>query len=242
MNFSIKGRLALGAGLLCVGALAIYVTMEPGRPQSVSTPAAHISWPDFAATKAGAEAGDARAQALFAKMHAEGHGTPRDYAAAARLYRLAAAQGHADGQHGLAELCEAGQGVPLDYAAAAQWYRRAAEQGHVSAQFGLAVMYEFGRGVAKDQAEAALWYRRAAEQGEAQAQYNLGQRCSLALGVAADPVEAYKWFRLAAAQGLPDAAKAGDAMRTRLSREEFAEARRRVDSFTPSGRAAFSGK
>ncbi len=67
-------------------------------------------------------------------MYYQGQGIPRDYKTAAKLYRLAAEQGDADGQTGLGLMYEYGLGVPQNDEAAAKWYKFAAEQGNAYAQ------------------------------------------------------------------------------------------------------------
>jgi TPR repeat protein len=64
-------------------------------------------------------------------------GVAPDYAEAARLYRLAADQGHAPAQYSLGRMFERGQGVAQDRAEAIRWYRLAAAQGYVFAQTSL---------------------------------------------------------------------------------------------------------
>ena len=67
-----------------------------------------------------------------------GHGgVAQDYAEAARLYRLAAAQGHAGAQNNLGGMFDHGQGVAKDRAEAIRWYRLAAAQGNAIAQSSL---------------------------------------------------------------------------------------------------------
>jgi len=56
-----------------------------------------------------------------------GEGVPRDYAEAAKWYRMEADQGDPFAQSNLARRYYEGQGVPQDYAEAAQWYCMAAE-------------------------------------------------------------------------------------------------------------------
>jgi TPR repeat protein len=61
-------------------------------------------------------------------------GVARDYAEAARLYRLAADQGHAPAQYFLGFMFQYGKGVAQDTAEAIRWYRLSAAQGYSSAQ------------------------------------------------------------------------------------------------------------
>jgi TPR repeat protein len=65
-------------------------------------------------------------------------GVVKDYAEAVRLYRLAAAQGHAYAQYHLGHMFEIGQGVAQDRAEAIRWFRLAAAQGNAIAQERLA--------------------------------------------------------------------------------------------------------
>jgi uncharacterized protein len=100
-------------------------------------------------------------------------GVAQDYPEAARLYRLAAEQGHAQAQFNLGNMFEVGPGVARDKAEAIRWYRLAAEQRNADALFNLGAMFEHGEGVPEDAAEAIRWYRLAAEQGYPNAQRRL---------------------------------------------------------------------
>jgi TPR repeat protein len=188
---------------------------------------------DFNQIKAKAEQGDAAAQNLVGEMYAKGEGVRPDYDQAVKWYRQAAEQGNAAAENNLAMLFEAGQGVPHNEAEAAKWYRRAAQRGNANAQYNLGSMYGGGRGVMQDSVEAAKWYLKAAEQGDGLAQYNLGQRYELGKGVPKDPAEAFKWHSLAAAQGFEDAAKARDALKRKMNRDQLAEGQRRLGAFVP---------
>ena len=99
---------------------------------------------------------------LLLRTDTKGQGVPQDYAEAARWYRIAADQGHADAPYDLGLMYQKGQGVPQDYAAAMKWYRIAAEQGDADAQNNLGVMYDFGQGVPQDYVHAHKWYNLAA--------------------------------------------------------------------------------
>lgn len=130
---------------------------------------------------------------------------PRDDVEAARWYRQAGDQGHADAQYKLGTMCHRGEGVPQDDAEAVRWYRRAAKQGLVDAQVNLGFMYAMGLGVLQDYVEAMRWYRRAAEQGSAIAQNNIGFMYAEGQGVSQDYTEAVRWLRRAAEQGVDEA-------------------------------------
>jgi hypothetical protein len=60
-------------------------------------------------------------------------GVAKDYAEAVRLYRLAAAQGHALAQNSLGLMFHNGHGVAPDRAKTIRWFRLAAVQGHATA-------------------------------------------------------------------------------------------------------------
>ena len=98
----------------------------------------------------------------LAQLHDGGRGVAADPAEAARLYRQAAARGHAGAQVNLGRLYRDGRGVRQDDAAAVRWYQRAADQGHPFAQFNLALMYRAGDGVAQDDVAAHMWLSLAA--------------------------------------------------------------------------------
>jgi TPR repeat protein len=70
-------------------------------------------------------------------MFENGRGVAQDHAEAVRLYRLAAAQGHAIAQFNLGYMFENGRGVAQDRAKAIRWYRLAAAQGHSKASAAL---------------------------------------------------------------------------------------------------------
>jgi len=128
----------------------------------------------------------------------------RDDAAAVRLFRWAADQGHAGARTNLGFMNELGRGgLAKDETEAVRLYRLAANQGDAVAQTNLGAMYESGRGgLTTDDAEAVRLYRLAANQGNARAQTNLGLMYeSGRSGLAKDETEAVRLYRLAANQG-----------------------------------------
>jgi uncharacterized protein len=119
-----------------------------------------------------------------------------------------------------------------DYVAAAHILAPIAQSGNPDAQAYMGSLYAKGRGVQRDYTQAAIWYRRAAEQGQPAAQYELGLLYNYGQGVPEDAVEAEKWLIIAAA-GSPkgvadDWARIRDAVQTRLTRGELAQARMRA--------------
>jgi hypothetical protein len=86
---------------------------------------------------------------------------------AAKWFRLAAEQGHAEAQAALAGLYWYGYGVRQDYVEAAAWHIKAANQGLSCSQLELGEMYQKGQGVRKDYVQGHFWMNLASayEQG-----------------------------------------------------------------------------
>ena len=95
------------------------------------------------------------AQVNLGTMYQDGTGVPQDLAECARLYRLAADQGHATGQANLGMMYTNGTGIPQDHTEAARLYRLAADQGHACGQANLGMTHANGTGVLLDRTEAA---------------------------------------------------------------------------------------
>jgi uncharacterized protein len=142
---------------------------------------------------------------------------------------------------GLAEAATLKQGVAAfnrqNYMVAAQILTPYAERGNASAQAYLGFMYETGRGVPQNYTDAAMWYRRAAEQGDSLAQYSLGLLYDRGFGVPQDIIEAGKWLNLATA-GAPARAREArarirDAVTTKMTRGEIAQARLKALEWVP---------
>jgi hypothetical protein len=107
-------------------------------------------------------------------MHYAGQGVAKDVAEAARLFRLAADQGHAEAQYNLGGMHFHGVGVAKDLLEAARLFRLAADQRNAHAEYYLGRMYFTGEGGVQDLAEAARLLRLAADQGHAGAQLYQG--------------------------------------------------------------------
>jgi TPR repeat protein len=125
-----------------------------------------------------------------------------------------------------------------DYVTASRVFIPLAERGNVAAQSYLGFLFETGRGVPQNYTEAAMWYRRAAEQGDTRAQYSLGLLYDRGFGVPQDIVEASKWLNLSTAAAPPQAREARvrilDAVTTKMTRGEIAQARLRALEWAPS--------
>ena len=124
-----------------------------------------------------------------------------------------------------------------DYVTAAAILGPLAERGVATAQTHLGFMYANGRGVPQSYVEAARWYCRAAIQDDATAQYMLGLMYDKGHGVRENRIEAHKWLNLAAAHAprsdREDWARIRDAVRSKLSLAQSAEAQRRAVDWRP---------
>jgi hypothetical protein len=124
-----------------------------------------------------------------------------------------------------------------DYVTAMRHFLPLAERGNARAQAYLGFMYSTGRGVPKNYVAAALWTERAAQQGDVAAQYQLGLMYDKGHGVPLDFVEAYKWFNLSSAdsrsRGREFGARLREAVATKLTHEELAEAQYRSTAWFP---------
>jgi uncharacterized protein len=125
-----------------------------------------------------------------------------------------------------------------DYVRASRIFIPLAERGNAPAQSYLGFLFETGRGVPQNYTEAAMWYRRAAEQGDSRAQYSLGLLYDRGHGVPQDIVEASKWLNLSTAAAPPPArearARIRDAVTSKMTRGEIAQARLRALEWAPS--------
>jgi TPR repeat protein len=124
-----------------------------------------------------------------------------------------------------------------DYVRASNVFIPLAERGVAPAQTWLGFMFQTGRGVPQNYTEAAMWYRRAAEQGDGLAQYSLGLLYDKGQGVPRDVVEASKWLNLSTAAAPPRSrearARMRDAVGTKMTRGEIAQARARALGWAP---------
>ena len=112
---------------------------------------AHAEWMPLA------EAGNPPAQYNVGILFQYGLGVAKDFAEAARWYRLAADNAHPNAQAKLGYLLARGFGVAKDFAASARWFREAAEQGVADAQFNIGVMYATGSGIEYDAVQGLMW-------------------------------------------------------------------------------------
>ena len=98
-------------------------------------------------------------------------------------------------------------------------------------------MYLNGLGVPQDFEAARGWLKRAADQGAPTAQFLLGGLYDRGQGVATDFVTAEVWYSLAAAAAEPGKrdywTRMRDAVASKLTRDELAEAQKRTVAWIP---------
>ena len=130
------------------------------------------------------------------RCYETGDGVGKDLAEAAKWYRMAAEEGHAQGMFELSKCYTFGFGVRKNRVTAGKWLREAAEHGHVTAMLllGRWLLKEESSGVGYDPREAVKWFRRAAENGDARAMFELGECYEDGIGMKKEPDLAYRWF------------------------------------------------
>ncbi|MGD8941278.1 MAG: tetratricopeptide repeat protein [Gammaproteobacteria bacterium] len=157
------------------------------------------------------KAGEAGADYMLMKLHAEGHGA-QGVDGSFHWARKAAESGFAQAQYRLAQMYSQGEGTPIDHQLAFHWYQQAALQGYPLAIQYVAQGYETGVGVAKNADEARRWYSIAAseldvfaQKGDPGSQNRLAALYEQGKGVKVNPQAALAWYKKAAFQGLADA-------------------------------------
>jgi TPR repeat protein len=147
--------------------------------------------------------GGTDAQINLALIHYNGAGViPRDFAVAAKYFRLAAEKGSEYAQVLLANMYWKGEGVPRDPAESAKWQRRAADLNDPAAALHTAAVLNAGTGVPRDPAAALHYYKLAARLGNARAMLELAHMLQVGrpdLGLPADAGAARQWLARAAA-------------------------------------------
>ena len=125
--------------------------------------------------RAGAEGGNTLAMNELGNCYANGRGVERDYAEAAKWYKLALENGDSTMVLcNLAELYAAGKGVERDGQEALRLYGKAIERGETRAYANLAWCYEYGEGVEADRGKALELYRVSAEEDYGYADWRIG--------------------------------------------------------------------
>jgi TPR repeat protein len=150
---------------------------------------------------AAAAGGSAAAQVTLGQMLLDGHGMPRDHAAACRWFAIAARSGDLDGINMLGRCYENGWGIAPDRLRAKVLFERAAARLHSWAQFNLGMLLLHDGGSADDAMTALGLFVRAARQGNAKAMNMLGRYREFGWVGRADPDSAMRWYRRAATGG-----------------------------------------
>jgi uncharacterized protein len=144
--------------------------------------------------------------------------------------------GDLNAQNELGILYSEGRGLPQNYLEAKDWFKKAADQGHAGAQVNLGTLYSLGRGAPYSDHMALLWFQRAAEQRNALAFAKLGMMYERGRAVPQSLVEAHMWYNLSAAYGEVRAAESRDAVATRMTPGQIAEAEDRAKKWMPKRR------
>ncbi len=152
-----------------------------------------------------AEAGDAGAHMLIARIYDEGLGVDKDATAAAQWYGRAIELGDVEAAFALGVMLAEGRGVAKDFDAAARMFERAARTQHALANYNLALLFLTGKGKPENPHRAAQHLEFAAQKGIAAAQYDLATLYLQGHGVSPDAYEASRWLRRAAEQGMAEA-------------------------------------
>jgi TPR repeat protein len=153
-----------------------------------------------------AEAGNARAQAIYGTVWEWGDTGVVDVAEAVRWYEMAADQGHPQAMMLLAGLYRYGPGAEgdrsqADPAKAKEWYERAIALDHTPAYGELGDMLFFGEGVEEDRETALVYLRRGADMGDPLSSATLGRAYMNGWSVPQDDQEARRLLLLGAAGG-----------------------------------------
>ena len=183
--------------------------------------------------------GDAYAQNALGHAYAEGRLLRLDPSESERWHLAAAGQDHRGSQSELCKTYFSQRAALASVGNASRWCSAAARQGDPEASFLMANLYSQGRGVQRDRDEANRLYRTATEGGVAQAQVIVGLDYADDENLPVNLVEAYRWLTIASSAStggadLTDVAELRESVRTRLSTEQLAEARRMVLEWQPS--------
>jgi TPR repeat protein len=143
--------------------------------------------------------GDKGGQYQLGLMYFSGWGVERDWAEAAKWFRLSANQGEEYAKLMLG-ICLNGLG---QFEESAQILRWAAQKGEASAQYLLALQYLNGKGLPHDTSQALRYLRMAADQNYASAQTEMGRLLFLGPAGRRDVPLAVSYLRKAAAQNEP---------------------------------------
>jgi TPR repeat protein len=162
----------------------------------------------FAAVRAEADKGDARALITLGGFYAEGFGVQKNFSLARECYEKAAETGAAEGIYNVGVCWEIGMGSEADVARAAVYFRRAADMDLPQALFKMSVILDAGSGVARDEAASIEYMTKAANAGHPDAAGIMGLVYLNGLkGQIKNPSEGVKMLNAAASAGNVEAMK-----------------------------------
>jgi TPR repeat protein len=179
--------------------------------------------------RAGAEAGDPKAQFYLGVALEQGARGRPDLPAARVWFKKAAESGHALARYKLAVMLQNQLGGPADLPEARRLYEQAGEQGIAEARYNLAVMRQDGAGGPIDPDGATELFKRTARAGIDISFLHLAVLNTR--GANADLVEAMKWARLAEAAKVDGTAGYIDELSPLLSEDQLAEAEARAKAW-----------
>ncbi len=144
--------------------------------------------------------------------------------------------GDPNAQNELGILYSEGRGLPHNDFEAKDWFKKAADQGHAGAQVNIGTLYSLGRGAPYSDHMALFWFQKAAVQRNALAFAKLGMMYERGRAVPQSLIDAHMWYNLSAAYGEKRAAESRDAIATRMTSEQIAEAEDRAKKWAPKHR------
>lgn len=150
---------------------------------------------------AAADNGIVDAQAVYGQYLLDGHGVPRNPAAAIGWFRHAAQADHPMAMNMLGRCYEFGWGTAACAPVAVYWYRLAAQAGLDWGMYNYATALALGNGIDENRAEALDWFRRAAALGHAKSINLIGGFYEDGWVVPADAGLAFDHYRRAAEAG-----------------------------------------
>jgi TPR repeat protein len=145
--------------------------------------------------------GSPEAFVLLGKLSEAGKSVPRDPAAAAKYYRMAAEKNDADGYNELARLTESGTGVKQSLQEAYRLYSEGAAAGSSEALYNQGRMEIYGAGTEQNMAAGVEKIQESAQRGEPEARTLLGTMYARGDFFTKSIDEAERLYREAAAQG-----------------------------------------
>ncbi|TDQ82199.1 TPR repeat protein [Dongia mobilis] len=164
-------------------------------------------------------------------------GIAADAAKAVPWLEQAAGLGNVAAMNELGRAYLAGDGVLANARIAAEWFQKASDAGSLTADYSLGSIYRVGFAGQPDFIRAVRHFERAANGKESASMVALGDLYANGQGVPLDKVQALTWYKLAALYGQPEGGKRGEMLAAGMTPEEQAQAKRRAETWMPSGDA-----